>query len=64
MKIIHSKGMNTFLLSEDKEPCSVCKKETNQIEIYFESRICSDKCCFELLKAYTKQVDLNNMLEI
>lgn len=46
--------VTTYLLSKDERPCCRCGKLTNQIEIYTESRFCSDSCTNEF---YRTEVD-------
>lgn len=48
---------NGFILGKQEKPCIICGKPTNQIEIDFECRICSDECSMELLNQYLKCVD-------
>lgn len=47
---------NGFIKVEDKQPCIICGKLTNLIEIDFECRICSDECCMELINRYLEDV--------
>lgn len=56
MNII-STDYGRFILSNDSKPCAICGSKTNKIEIHFESRICSDKCCITMTKEYTKSTN-------
>jgi len=41
-----------FVIGEKKEPCLICGKLTKKIEINYEGRICSKKCCREMDKRF------------
>ena len=34
----------TYLVTDNEQPCIECGKLTNQIDMFFEVRMCSDKC--------------------
>lgn len=56
MKIMCSNNENKFIISKEEKPCVVCKKLTKQIEIHFESRLCSDECLTRLEKQYMESL--------
>lgn len=34
----------TYLVTDNEQPCLECGRLTNQIDMYFQVRMCSDKC--------------------
>jgi len=55
MQVLDQNGGELYLISKEKEPCVVCGKRTRQIEIHFDSRVCSFKCCKVLIDKYIIQ---------
>ena len=40
------------VVSENAEPCIICRQETNYIEIVFEAYVCRDRCLARLEAEY------------
>lgn len=47
----------TYLIVDNEHPCAECNKPTDQIDVFFEVRMCSDKC----VKVWDD--DMNNKLK-
>jgi hypothetical protein len=48
-----------YLIADNLKPCA-CKKDTNRVDIIFETRVCSAECQEKLIDAYIKATGGHN----